>query len=86
MSRRFSPGWRQWLGQEQYHGCLGVFGDVVKQGRHAEPGLRRFCPDPLLQISQEQRTTTEFALVLELDGAVYDYHLIFAHLGRRAAD
>ncbi len=68
-------------GKSNITDALAFLGDVVKQGAtQARTRFGGFTQIHCFKYRKEQRTTMQFALVLELDGAVYDYHLILRTL------
>ena len=63
-------------GKSNITDALAFLGDVVKQGAtQARTRFGGFAQIHCFKYRKEQRTTMQFALALELDGAVYDYHL-----------
>ena len=63
-------------GKSNITDALAFLGEVVKQG--AAPARTRFggfAQIHCFKYRKAQRTTMQFALELELDGVVYDYHL-----------
>ncbi len=68
-------------GKSNITDALAFLGDVVKQGAtQARTRFGGFAQIHCFKYRKEQRTTMQFALALELDGAVYDYHLILRTL------